>query len=85
MPALIASARSLMPTAGRCFSTKLAIMPMATQIKFAARAGNGEITRVGSNEQIKVNVRVLSATIGILKKRSPPARFAWISITGSRS
>ena len=37
-------------------------MPMATQIKLLRVLESGEITRVGSNESIKVNVRILSAT-----------------------
>ncbi len=37
-------------------------MPIATQIKLLRVLESGEITRVGSNEPIKVNVRILSAT-----------------------
>jgi two-component system response regulator HydG len=37
-------------------------MPLATQIKLLRVLENGEITRVGSNDPIKVNVRILSAT-----------------------
>ena len=37
-------------------------MPLATQIKLLRVLESGEITRVGSNEPIKVNVRILSAT-----------------------
>ena len=37
-------------------------MPLATQIKLLRVLENGEITRVGSNTPIKVNVRILSAT-----------------------
>ena len=37
-------------------------MPMPTQIKLLRVLENGEITRVGSNEPIKVDVRILSAT-----------------------
>jgi two-component system response regulator HydG len=37
-------------------------MPLATQIKLLRVIENGEITRVGSNDPIKVNVRILSAT-----------------------
>jgi two-component system response regulator HydG len=37
-------------------------MPMATQIKLLRVLEEGEIVRVGSNETIKVNVRLLSAT-----------------------
>jgi two-component system response regulator HydG len=37
-------------------------MPLATQIKLLRVLENGEITRVGSNDPIKVNVRIVSAT-----------------------
>ena len=37
-------------------------MPMTTQIKLLRVLENGEITRVGSNEVVQVNVRLLSAT-----------------------
>lgn len=47
---------------GTMFLDEVGDMPMATQIKLLRVLENGEITRVGSNETIKVNVRVLSAT-----------------------
>lgn len=47
---------------GTLFLDEVGDMPMATQIKLLRVLENGEITRVGSNDQIKVNVRVLSAT-----------------------
>ena len=37
-------------------------MPMATQIKLLRVLENGEITRVGSNDVVQVNVRLLSST-----------------------
>ena len=37
-------------------------MPMATQIKLLRVLESGEITRVGSNTPVRVNVRILSAT-----------------------
>lgn len=37
-------------------------MPLATQIKLLRVLESGEITRVGSNDTIKVNVRIVSAT-----------------------
>ena len=37
-------------------------MPMATQIKLLRVLESGEITRVGSNQPVRVNVRILSAT-----------------------
>lgn len=47
---------------GTIFLDEVGDMPMATQIKLLRVLENGEITRVGSNDQIKVNVRLLSAT-----------------------
>jgi len=47
---------------GTLFLDEVGDMPMATQIKLLRVLENGEITRVGSNDPIKVNVRVLSAT-----------------------
>ena len=44
------------------FLDEVGDMPLATQIKLLRVLENGEITRVGSNEPIKVNVRILSAT-----------------------
>ena len=47
---------------GTLFLDEVGDMPLATQIKLLRVLENGEITRVGSNEPIKVNVRILSAT-----------------------
>ncbi|GAB6165634.1 sigma-54 dependent transcriptional regulator [Thermostilla marina] len=47
---------------GTLFLDEVGDMPMATQIKLLRVLENGEITRVGSNDPIRVNVRVLSAT-----------------------
>ncbi len=47
---------------GTLFLDEVGDMPMATQIKLLRVLESGEITRVGSNEPIKVNVRILSAT-----------------------
>jgi two-component system response regulator HydG len=47
---------------GTIFLDEVGDMPMATQIKLLRVLENGEITRVGSNDPVKVNVRVLSAT-----------------------
>jgi two-component system, NtrC family, response regulator HydG len=47
---------------GTIFLDEVGDMPMATQIKLLRVLENGEITRVGSNTPIRVNVRVLSAT-----------------------
>ncbi|MGH7139162.1 MAG: sigma-54 interaction domain-containing protein, partial [Pirellulales bacterium] len=47
---------------GTLFLDEVGDMPTATQIKLLRVLESGEITRVGSNEPIKVNVRLLSAT-----------------------
>jgi two-component system, NtrC family, response regulator HydG len=47
---------------GTMFLDEVGDMPLATQIKLLRVIESGEITRVGSNSPIKVNVRLLSAT-----------------------
>jgi len=47
---------------GTLFLDEVGDMPMLTQIKLLRVLENGEMTRVGSNDSIKVNVRLLSAT-----------------------
>jgi two-component system, NtrC family, response regulator HydG len=47
---------------GTLFLDEVGDMPLATQIKLLRVLESGEINRVGSNEPIKVNVRILSAT-----------------------
>jgi two-component system response regulator HydG len=47
---------------GTLFLDEVGDMPLPTQIKLLRVLESGEITRVGSNEPIKVNVRILSAT-----------------------
>jgi two-component system, NtrC family, response regulator HydG len=47
---------------GTLFLDEVGDMPLATQIKLLRVLENSEITRVGSNTPIKVNVRILSAT-----------------------
>ncbi len=47
---------------GTMFLDEVGDMPMQTQIKLLRVLENGEVTRVGSNETRKVNVRLLSAT-----------------------
>ncbi|NOY41167.1 MAG: sigma-54-dependent Fis family transcriptional regulator [Planctomycetes bacterium] len=47
---------------GTLFLDEVGDMPLPTQIKLLRVLESGEITRVGSNETIEVNVRILSAT-----------------------
>ena len=47
---------------GTLFLDEVGDMPMATQIKLLRVLESGEITRVGSNTPVSVNVRILSAS-----------------------
>jgi len=47
---------------GTLFLDEVGDMPTATQIKLLRVLESGEITRVGSNAPVRVNVRILSAT-----------------------
>ena len=47
---------------GTLFLDEVGDMPLATQIKLLRVLESGEITRVGSNDVVRVNVRLLSAT-----------------------
>ena len=47
---------------GTLFLDEVGDMPMATQINLLRVLESGEITRVGSNTPVRVNVRILSAT-----------------------
>jgi two-component system response regulator HydG len=47
---------------GTLFLDEVGDIPMATQIKLLRVIESGEIVRVGSNEPMKVNVRLISAT-----------------------
>ena len=60
---------------GTLFLDEVGDMPMATQIKLLRVLESREITRVGSNEPIKVNVRLLSATNRNLRESIAAGRF----------
>jgi two-component system response regulator HydG len=53
---------------GTLFLDEVGDMPLATQSKLLRVLEAGEITRVGANDPVKVNVRVLSATNKDLKE-----------------
>ena len=57
------------------FLDEVGDMPLATQIKLLRVLESGEITRVGSNEPIQVNVRMLSATNRNLEDAIAAGRF----------
>jgi len=60
---------------GTLFLDEVGDMPLATQIKLLRVLENGEITRVGSNDPLKVNVRILSATNRNLEKQIAAGTF----------
>ncbi|WP_165231262.1 sigma-54-dependent transcriptional regulator [Aquisphaera insulae] len=47
---------------GTLFLDEVGDIPLGTQVKLLRALENGEIVRVGTNEPIKVNVRLISAT-----------------------
>lgn len=53
---------------GTLFLDEVGEMPMNTQIKLLRVLEDGQITRVGTNEPIKVNVRMVAATNADLKE-----------------
>ena len=60
---------------GTLFLDEIGDMPMPTQIKLLRVLENREITRVGDNKPISVNVRVLAATNKDLEKEIEEGRF----------
>ena len=60
---------------GTLFLDEVGDMPMATQIKLLRVLEEREITRVGDNKPVKVNVRVLAATNKDLEKEIDEGRF----------
>jgi len=60
---------------GTLFLDELGDMPMTTQIKLLRVIETGEIVRVGSNEPIKVNVRIISATNQDLEEQVREGKF----------
>ena len=60
---------------GTLFLDEVGDMPMATQIKLLRVLEEREITRVGDNKPIPVNVRVLAATNKDLEKEVEEGRF----------
>ena len=60
---------------GTIFLDDVADMPVSTQVKLLRVLEEQEITRVGSNEPIKVNVRLIAATNRDLEKEVDAGRF----------
>ena len=67
---------------GTLFLDEVGDMPLATQIKLLRVLESGEITRAGSNQPVRVNVRILSATNRILRMQLKTVVFVVTSITG---
>jgi len=60
---------------GTLFLDEVGEIPIETQVKLLRVLEDGEITRVGSNEPIKVNVRLISATNGDLAQLIREGKF----------
>jgi len=60
---------------GTMFLDEVGDMPLAMQAKLLRVLENGEVVRVGSNEAIRVNVRVISATNTELAERVAGKKF----------
>jgi len=60
---------------GTLFLDEIGDMPMAMQSKLLRVLENGEIVRVGANEPIRVNVRIVSATHADLAQRVDDRQF----------
>jgi two-component system response regulator HydG len=60
---------------GTMFLDEVGDMPLPMQAKLLRVLENGEVIRVGSNEPIRVNVRVISATNSDLAERVKEKRF----------
>ena len=60
---------------GTLFLDEIGDMPLSLQAKLLRVLENGEITRLGSNEPIRVNVRVLSATHRDLQQAVADGKF----------
>ena len=71
---------------GTLFLDEVGDIPLSTQVKLLRVLESGEIVRVGTNEPIKVNVRLISATNRDLTEADRRRRrSARTSTTGSRS
>jgi two-component system response regulator HydG len=60
---------------GTMFLDEVGDMPLAMQAKLLRVLENGELVRVGSNEPIRVNVRIISATNSDLSERVKERKF----------
>jgi two-component system response regulator HydG len=62
---------------GTLFLDEIGDMPLSLQAKLLRVLENGEVIRIGANEPIKVDVRVISATNKDLEKLIEEGKFRW--------
>jgi two-component system response regulator HydG len=62
---------------GTLFLDEIGDMPLTLQAKLLRALENGEVVRIGANEPIKVDVRVIAATNKDLEKLSEEGKFRW--------
>jgi two-component system response regulator HydG len=62
---------------GTLFLDEIGDMPLALQAKLLRVLENGEVVRIGANEPIRVDVRVLAATNKDLEKLIEEGKFRW--------
>lgn len=62
-------------TGGTLFLDEIGDMPLPLQAKFLRALEYGEVTRIGSNEPIRVNVRIITATHRDLEQLIKEGRF----------
>ncbi len=62
---------------GTLFLDEIGDMPLSLQAKLLRVLENGEVVRIGANEPIKVDVRVLAATNKDLEKLAEEGKFRW--------
>ncbi|RKY24440.1 MAG: sigma-54-dependent Fis family transcriptional regulator, partial [Planctomycetota bacterium] len=60
---------------GTLFLDEVGDMPLAMQAKLLRVLENGEVVRVGSNEPVRVNIRILSATNSDLAEKVSQGQF----------
>ncbi len=61
--------------AGTLFLDEIGELPLALQAKLLRFLENGELQRIGGNETVRVNVRVISATHQFLEERAQAGSF----------
>ena len=62
---------------GTLFLDEIGDMPLSLQAKLLRVLENGEVVRIGANEPIKVDVRILAATNKDLEKLAEEGKFRW--------